>query len=158
MKAVTAKRSAAKVSAQPLLRRLREREISQSKFAVDHGYTPADVTNWKARGVPRGELPKIAAWCKLTVDAYLIEAGQPAPARQKGFEAHSLISDYEALPDGLKEIVARKAADLRRFVDGLPSFVRESLKQAPTDPQQYREWELEIEAAIAGRDHQGVKK
>lgn len=146
------KRTAAKISATPFLRRLQDRGLNQAQFAREHGYTPADLTNWKVRGLPRGELPKIAAWCKISVDAYLAEAGgvphPKEPGQQTTLEAAALLNDYDALPEGLKEIVARKAHGLREYVDSLPTFLREALKNAPSDPEQYRRWEREIEAAL----------
>lgn len=143
------KRIAQKISALPLLRRLKDRAVSQTKFANENNYTPADITNWKARGVPLAELPKVAQWCQITVDAYLSEAGLPTASRPKSFEAATLLADYDALPDGLKEIVARKAAELRRFVDSLQPLFRDALDKAPTDPERYQAWEHDIADAIA---------
>lgn len=147
------KRTTALLSARPFLIRLKERGIAQSKFAIDHGYTPADITNWKKRGLPRGELSKIATWCGLTVEAYLAEASGKPAARHRPLEAAALLDDYEALPDGLKEIIARKAAALRHYVDSLPPFLRDAMRKAPADPVQYRKWEEQIEDAIAKLDN-----
>lgn len=149
------KRTGARISARPLIARLAERGIAQRKFALDHGYTAADITNWKARGVPRAELPKIANWCGLTVEAYIAEAtGRPV---QRPLEAAALLDDYNALPDGLKEIIARKTAALRRYVDSLPPFLRDAMRRAPSDPEQYLKWEAQIEAAVTrlGTDKPG---
>jgi hypothetical protein len=158
MKVTPKKRSAGRISAGPLISRLASRGVAQSKFAVDHGYKPADITNWKARGVPRAELPKIAQWCGLTVEAYLAEASGNQTGVQRPLEAAALLDDYNALPDGLKEIVARKAAALRRFVDAFPPFLRESLHHRPRDPAKHREWEQQIEDAIARLDPRDTDK
>lgn len=147
------KRTNPRISARPLTTRLVERGVAQSKFAVDHGYTPADITNWKKRGLPRGELSKIATWCGLTVEAYLAEASGKPTVRHRPLEAAALLDDYEALPDGLKEIIARKAAALRHYVDSLPPFLRDAMRKAPADPAQYRKWEEQIEDAIAKLDN-----
>ena len=149
MNATPTKRTAQKVSAQPFLRRLKERGVNQSRFAIEHGYTPADITNWKARGVPRAELPKLARWCGLSVDSYLIEAGAPQPAAQsRPLEVAALLADYEALPDFLKGVIARKTAALRRYVDSADPLTRKLLDSTPDDPARHRQWEQEIEAAM----------
>jgi len=145
------KRAAAPIPVAPLLRRLRDRQVSQSQFALDQGYTPADITNWKARGIPRAELAKVAAWCGLSIEAFIAEAsGKPVAPRQLQIDTAALVANYEALPQGLKEYVARKTADLRAFVDSLPAYAREGLRQAPADPARMREWEREIEASMSG--------
>lgn len=65
--------------------------------------------------------------------------------RQSTIEAGQLIEDYRALPEGLQSHIARKTAELRRYADALPRFIRESLRP-PADPESYRQWEQDIEA------------
>lgn len=65
--------------------------------------------------------------------------------RQRSLETGKMVDDFEHLPDGLKEHVARKIAELRAYADALPGFIRDGLRP-PRDPDAYRQWEREMEA------------
>lgn len=70
--------------------------------------------------------------------------------RQHSIETAKMMEDFEHLPDGLKEHIARKTAELRAYADALPGFIRDGLRP-PSDPDSYRKWEREMEADIYGR-------
>jgi len=65
-------------------------------------------------------------------------------------ETEALLVDFEALPDGLKEHVVMKVAQLRRYVESLPDFLLVGLAP-PKDPVRHREWERQIEADMLTR-------
>lgn len=73
--------------------------------------------------------------------------------RQGSLETSKLMEDFEHLPSGLQEHIARKTAELRAYADALPKFIRDGLRP-PSDPESYRAWEREMEADMyaKGRD------
>lgn len=67
---------------------------------------------------------------------------------QLSMEAQLLLEDFEQLPDGLREHVARKTAELRAFSNAMPLFIRKNLIP-PAEPEHYREWERELEGEMS---------
>lgn len=67
------------------------------------------------------------------------------PDPQQSIHADALLKDFNALPPGLQEHIARKTAELRRYSDALPEFIKSALRP-PTDKEGYRAWEREMEA------------
>ncbi|TAK84330.1 MAG: hypothetical protein EPO20_14675 [Betaproteobacteria bacterium] len=141
--------------AEPLFKRIGKKG-GAAGFATKLNVSEQVVSNWKRRGVPALEVPRVAAELGMTTEQYLAEAGYPRvqkaeqPATQYTFEASTLMEDFLALPDGLREYVSRKAAELRAYADALPAFIRDALKP-PTDPERYRAWERDIEADMTRR-------
>lgn len=88
-----------KISPDPLFRRLGQG--GAAAFAASLNVSEQRVSNWKRRGVPSRELPRIAREIGITVEDYLREAGQ-APshtveqpkATYLDDEAQALLSDY----------------------------------------------------------------
>jgi hypothetical protein len=144
-----------KVSAEPLFTRIRGKG-GASAFAEKLNVSEQVVSNWKRRGVPWRKLPKVAAALGISVERYLEEAGYPSvralthTPEQHTLEASALMEDFLALPDGLREYVARKAAELRKYADALPKFIRDAL-MPPSDPERYRAWERDIEADMLAK-------
>lgn len=137
------------ISADPLFKRLgRGGAVA---FAKKINSSEQRVANWKRRGIPSRALPHVAAAIGLSVEQYLQEAGYPGvqgieePRIQYTLELDALKDDFLALPDGLREYVARKTAQLRAYADALPQFIRDALKP-PVDPERYLAWERDIEA------------
>ena len=143
-----------------LARRLRDAmdkatpRITSSQLARKCEVTPQAVNGWRARGmIAKKHLPVISRLTGKPI-AYFLEDGQAAkqPEGQYTFEANRLLDDYHALPEGLKEHLARKAAELRAYVEALPPFLRQKL-QPPTDWEEYKQFERELEADMAQRLH-----
>lgn len=144
----------------PVLAWIRKQKMSEADFATKElGISHGRFTNWKRRGVPQGELSRVAAKIGKSTDQYLAEIGRPTGkgSRQGKLETATLIEDFEALPDFLQTYVARKTTALRALYDGFPDWFRKKLAP-PKDPAQYKAWEREIEALMSqfGRDGRGT--
>lgn len=141
------------VPAGPLLRRLASKGAS-SALAKKLNISAGRLTNWKRRGIPWREFRQVLDALELTEEEYRAEAGYPGvqnvsePRQSYTVEFAALRADFIALPDGLREHVTRKTAELRRYSDALPGFLRDALKP-PSDPERYRLWEREMEDAVA---------
>lgn len=59
----------------PLLRWLRDTGRKQSEIARDLDESPQTLTNWKARGIPKSELLRVAGVMGITAEEYLARAG-----------------------------------------------------------------------------------
>lgn len=119
-----------------------------SQFARDNNLSPQQITNWKARGyIPKDTLDVVAKGMGITYDAYMTLVRGKSP-KQSTIDAAVLLKDYDALPGGLKEIVARKASELRAYYEAC-SPLMQKLMQQPPDPTRSREWEQDIEADMA---------
>jgi hypothetical protein len=70
---------------------------------------------------------------------------------QYTLQAAAMMEDFNALPVWLQEHITRKTAELRKYADSLPAFVREGMKAPPKDQAGYQNWEREIEADMAKR-------
>lgn len=77
------------------------------------------------------------------------EARAPFEGGQIAMEVAQLLDDYNAVPDDLKEMIARKAAELRKYFDALPPAIRKNFGK-PADPEKNQQWERDIEADLAG--------
>lgn len=144
------------IPAAPLLKRIGKSRGATAAFAkklqIDHGR----VSNWKKRGIPWAQLPRVAEALELTPDQYLAEAGllKPRarqPSMQYTLEGANFLEDFNALPEWLKEHIARKTAELRNYADSLPAYVREGMRGPPQDPQSYAAWEKNIVVDIEAR-------
>jgi hypothetical protein len=60
----------------PLFARLRAKAGAAAAFARALGISQQRLTNWKRRGVPSSELPRVAMALGTTVEAYLKETGR----------------------------------------------------------------------------------
>lgn len=135
-------------SALPLLRRIKDGRLKRQEVEKKLDIKPQHLTNWLTRGVPARRLPDVAAVCDLSTDEYRLEAGMVIRARGKDLLAQALLTDFRALPEGLREHIARKTAALRELCQDMPKFLMESLKP-PKDPEKYKEWERDIEILMA---------
>lgn len=134
----------------PLMKRIGEGKFTKAGAAKKLNVLSQHITNWLRRGIPATRLHDVADLCGLDTDAYRLEAGLPTARRQPKqgkLATHALVSDFEALPDGLQTYVSRKASELRRLYEGLPVWLREKM-EPPKDPAKYREWERDIEALM----------
>lgn len=137
------------ISAAPLFNRLGREKGKAAKFAQDLQISRQVLANWRRRGVPAAQVPKIANLLGITTEVYYREAGlalnvlNQEPA-QYTIEAAKLMDDFNALPGWLQDYVARLTEDLRRYTDALPAMVRDGMKSPPRDPEQYRQWEKNI--------------
>lgn len=55
---------------------------ARASFARAMNVSQPRLTNWRKRGVPAAELPRVAAGLGMTVEQYLAEGGKPNAARQ----------------------------------------------------------------------------
>lgn len=85
------------------------------------GYTDGRITNWKKRGIPRGEVEGVAKIMGLTYDQYLGAAGAPVQASH-----------------GLK-LALEEAEAMRRLQKALPAWRRYVLGLAMVDSEQAQE-------------------
>lgn len=124
----------------------RDPKYGFAQFSRDNGFKLQRVFNWKSRGtIPRSVLGRVVKGMGTTYEAYLaqIEGGVQAT-----LDVPLLISNYEALSPGLKEIVARQAAELRRYYEAIPPFLRKGLHKRPAGVS-YEEWQKEVVADMA---------
>lgn len=144
------KKPVATVPSAPLFAYLAAEGVTPSEFARKMNSTPQVLTNWKTRGnIPLTALPEVVDVMGITQDGYmLLVQAKTRPPKQATFERTALLSDYDALPDGLREVVARKASELRKFIEALDPIYRDAFRNAPTDPEKNRAWEKEVEAAM----------
>lgn len=70
----------------------------------NEGYSEGRISNWKTRGIPRAEVPAIAALMGLTFEQYVGETGAQTTAREPA-------AQYSALSQAALE-VARKFDEL----------------------------------------------
>lgn len=125
-------------------------DFTREDLAAELEVTVQTITNWLSRGVSWKGLPLVAAYCKLSTDEYLYEAGllTKAPKGRNGtIAAAALVENFSALPDFLQAYIENKTANLRRAYDGIPAWLRDKLAP-PKDPVQYRQWEREIEGLM----------
>lgn len=140
-----------KIPAAPLFERLGNSRGAAKKLAEKLNVSEQVVANWKRRGsIPWAELHRIAAYLGISPEQYLTEAGLPThvarqPGAQYTLEAHTLLEDFRALPEWLQEHVARKTAELRRYAESLPPYLRDGMRGPPKDPERYRTWERDME-------------
>jgi hypothetical protein len=138
-----------KISSDPLFKRIGKKKGSAALFAAKLTVSEQALSNWKRRGIPRGEVPRVAAALGMSTETYLSEAGVPTVLRQEGaqysLESATLLEDFNALPSWLQAHIARKTAELRKYADALPTMVREGMNNPPKDPERYRDWERRIE-------------
>lgn len=145
-----------RIDAKPLFDRLDASKGEAARFAKKMGLSHGRVANWRNRGIPAAMLPDVAAYLAMSTDAYLEAAGRPRPAvfqqppGQYTLEGQKFLDDYYALPEGLREHVAKKTAELRAYADALPAFIRNGLRP-PTDPETYRAWEKDMEVDMRRR-------
>jgi hypothetical protein len=62
------------VPAALLFRYLRDTDQKQADFAKQINQSAQTITNWKARGIPRGELVTVARAMRMTAEQYLEES------------------------------------------------------------------------------------
>jgi len=138
-------------SAGPLWRCISEGKFTRAQAAKKLGLVDVqNITNWLSRGIPARRLSDVADLCGLTTDDYRAQAGL-RPHRQGSVATTTMVvSQFEALPEGLRKYVTRKIADLNGYADSLPSFLRTKL-DPPLDPDEYMKWEQEILADINNR-------
>lgn len=80
----------------------------------DAGYTDGRITNWKRRGgIPRGEIPAVAAIMGLKYDEYLAAAGETATTR--------LLTK----PDGISD----EALEIARAFDQMQPQTQERVRE-----------------------------
>lgn len=141
-----------------LARRLREamdhgpHKISLTRLAGACNVTPQAVNGWRTTGkIAKKHLTTIARLTNKPI-AHFLESASAArePDGQYTIEQSQLLENYQALPDGLKEHLARKAVELRAYVDALPPFLREGLKP-PAEWDAYKQFERELEADMEKR-------
>lgn len=149
-------KGATKIPALPLFNRIGRTKGGAAGFAKKIDLSEQRLSNWKRRGIPARELPRVTAALGINVETYLREASQSPdragePGAQYGSESATLIEDFAALPTWLQEHIARKASELRRYAESLPTFVRDGMKPPPKDAEGYRVWEREIELDMAKR-------
>ena len=116
------------------------------------------ITNWLRmdRGIPSNRLSDVAALCGLSTDDYRARAGL-IPAAPGSSNSARLIAEFEALPDGLKFYLTRKASELRRYSESLTPFqVRATIP--PDDPTAYQNWERELHADMLHQEGRGNNK
>ena len=144
-----------KISADPLFTRLRERKGGAAAFARALNVSDQVLSNWKRRGIPAGELYRVAHALGITAEEYLAEAGKPVAAREVAAQytigRTTLLQDFDRLPPWLQEYIVRKTGELRRYVEALPAFVRDGMKGPPSDAEGYRSWERDIMADMEAR-------
>jgi hypothetical protein len=138
------------ISADLLFRTLDADRGAITRLAKQLHVTPAAVTNWRSRGIPARQLRGVTKFLRMSVEDYLRASNQQIglhvaePPVQYTTEASTLLEDYLALPEALREFIARKTRDLRKFSDHLPPALRQSMR-TPADAEAYRAWEREIE-------------
>jgi hypothetical protein len=138
------------IDAKPLFDKLDSEKGAAAKLVIRLGVSHGRLANWRTRGLPAAMLPEVAAYLGMTTDGYLEKIGRVSvrrmlqPPGQYTIEGEQLLADFYALPDGLREHIARKTAELRKYADALPSFLKDALKP-PTDPESYRSWEKDME-------------
>lgn len=147
------------ISGAPLFKKLDTDRGGATAFAKRLEVSEQALSNWRRRGIPAVELPRVAAALNITVEKYLLEAGHTVttlrePGAQYSIEGQQLLEDYLALPDWLQEHVARKTSELRKYADSLPAMVREGMKGPPKEPERYRAWERQVEDDMIKR---GIK-
>lgn len=114
---------------------------------------------YETKGPPPAALFQLADLLDLSARYIAVAQGPRKPNRQTAQndpQITKLLDDFNALPDGLKDHVARKAEKLRKYAESLPSFLRDSLKP-PVNGDAYRSWEREMEGDMARLNGQRKK-
>lgn len=136
----------------PMLKRLRARG-DKAALCLKLSISQATLSNWLKRGVPKGRVAEVADALSMTTERYYFEAGRPlaGTGRKQGqLDTPMLVSDFEALPGGLRAVISNKARELRELLDSVPENLKPLFSSTPpTDPDSYRQWEASIEDALA---------
>lgn len=136
----------------PMTRRLDKRG-DKAALCKKLGISQQVLSNWITRGVPEGRIPRLSAILGMSVERYYFEAGRPLEGtgrRQGELDSPMLVSDFEALPAGLRAVIARQTRELREMLDSVPAHLKPLFSsQPPADPERYREWEESIKALLA---------
>lgn len=138
-----------KISVAPLIQWIAHvRKTSEAAWCKSMSMDQARLTNWKKRGIPFKQLPKIAAEMGIDTDEYLSRAGRlPEKAtKQRSLDGPAVSMDFDALPVGLQAHVAKTVAELRRLYESFPPASRALIFTPPKDLERYAEWERSIEA------------
>ncbi len=124
---------------------------AKSKFARDINISPARLTNWLRRGVPEGQLYVVADKMGMSYERYrrLIGTLPPLSSSDSIAFTEKLIDDIRHLPPGLREYVARQAADLRQIVENTTKEMSHIFR--PPVGESYKKWEEYIVNLLA--DH-----
>lgn len=140
------------VPAAALISWLKDRPGGASAWRREHDITAATLSNWKARGIPMANLPRVAHSMGITVDQYLRAAGHKTTDKRvdSAAQLESFIAEYLSLPPGLQEYVRRKTSSLRLYTKALPPFLSSAL-HPPPDQARYEQWERDIAEDMAKR-------
>lgn len=129
---------------------LKESKLTQAKFADKVGTDGAYISQIISRTIKANVGDDLARRIENAFQKHRGWMDTLDHSGQRDFETDQLLKDFEAMPVGLREHIARKASELRKFADALPGYVKNSLKP-PDDPQSYRAWERELEADMYGK-------
>lgn len=111
------------------------RSSTLKKLAAAYGVTESQL---------RGDVP--IEWLEA--------AESSAPVDDVGSKtnpAAELLADWEALPEGWRYYICRKTRQLREIADGLPDFLKDSLRTIPNDAN-YWKWERDIAEFVYQRN------
>lgn len=136
-------------TALPLLHCITAGKFTRAQVAEKLGLDVQNVTNWLARGIPAKELSSVASLCELSTDDYRIQAGLATrgPQRLPAGEDATEVAPFEMLPEFLQIYITRKIAALLHRYESVPIWLRDKLAP-PSDPDQYSQWETQIEAVM----------
>lgn len=90
----------------PLFERLKAKQGAAARFARDLDISQQRLTNWRKRGVPAAELPRVAAALGMSVEDYLKDAGRPGDIAKQPLATYlteqeeQLVRDYRSASTG----------------------------------------------------------
>lgn len=127
-----------------------------SLSAIESGQTSlADIKVPTLFGLAKAlkmTIEQLAGLASAAPLAFVHDNVEAYAASQETIERVQLLADYGALPADMQIMVAKNAADLRRYFESLEPAIRKHFG-APADPERRREWERDIEADVAGIKH-----
>jgi hypothetical protein len=146
---VAKRKRAVHQSAMPLLNCINSGRLTRAEVAKKLNLDVQNVTNWLARGIPAKQLPDVAALCELSTDEYRAQAGLGVKVKTRPNRPEDVMAahGYHALPTFLQQYILRKIERLLRTYNAVPIVMRKKLSP-PKNPDQYRQWESEIESVL----------
>lgn len=108
------------------------------KLLREAGYSDGRITNWKARGIPRGEVEAVAEIMGLTYDQYLGASGAPVKA-SNGLElgpeeAKAVKCLQAALPAWRQFVLSLATVESRETQELLLATLRQDVPATPREP------------------------
>ena len=131
------------VSHRPLFNWFKENKPHNRGKLRDANYSDGQITNWKNRGIPRGQLPKVASLMGINPDKYLVLAGEKpttkVPTNIEGLildhdEAEAIKNLRDALPDW-KAHVLKMARVPKHDQEGMLRFLTIPSPKGEEDPE-----------------------